>query len=174
LQDSYKVEGPACNSAKTQRLFKEIATVEPWISDPTAVDACTRGEPRHEPGARVHGGPHRRGTPPNRSQLPVLDHTVLIVRERDAAVGTPERPVAWQRLAGVTSGRRSRPPKRPRVGAMRSGATCARDRGVKGDARASSTAGAGRGRRGCSGKVARATVRPLGKKKWAGKVSHHA
>jgi hypothetical protein len=87
LQDSYKVEGPACNSTKTQKLFQEIAAAEPWISDPTAVDACTRGEPRREPGARVHGGPHRRGTPR-------IDPTVLIVRERDAAAGTSERPVA--------------------------------------------------------------------------------
>jgi hypothetical protein len=88
----------------------------------------------------------------------VLDPTVLIVRERDAAAGTPW-PVA-RRLAGVASGRRSRPPNRPRVGAMRSEATRSRDRRVKEGVRALTMAGAGRGRRGYSGELAHATVRP--------------
>jgi hypothetical protein len=77
---------------------------------------------------------------------------------------------ARRRLAGVTSGRRSQPPKRPQVGATRSGATCARDRGVKGNARASTTAGSGRGRRGCSSEVARATVSTRRKRIGRGKM----
>jgi hypothetical protein len=56
-------EGPACENKIVQGLLKENATAGPWISDPTAVDARVRGEPRREPGARVHGGPHRRGIP---------------------------------------------------------------------------------------------------------------
>jgi hypothetical protein len=97
---------------------------------------------------------------PIRSQPPVLDPTVLIMCERDAVVGTSERPVARRRLTGVTSGRRSWPPNRPRVGATRSEATRARDSGVKERVRASTTAGTGRERRGCSGEVVCATVRP--------------
>jgi hypothetical protein len=57
VQDSYKVEGPACETRIAQGLFNENATVAPWILDPTAVDARVCGEPRRAPGARVHGGP---------------------------------------------------------------------------------------------------------------------
>jgi hypothetical protein len=94
LQSSLRVEGPACNPTRTQGLFKENATAEPWISDPTAVDACTRGEPRRELGSRVHGGPSPRGYAPIRSEPPVQDPTALDVCMRDAAAGAPERLVA--------------------------------------------------------------------------------
>jgi hypothetical protein len=57
------VEGPACEKETVQGLLKENVTAGPWISDLTAVDARVRGEPRRELGARVHGGPHRKGYP---------------------------------------------------------------------------------------------------------------
>jgi hypothetical protein len=155
LQVSLKVEGPACNSSKAQGLFKETVTAKPWISDPTVVDARMCGEPRREPGARVHGGRHRRGTPR-------IDHSHPCASEmqRRACRKGWLRGGVRRRLAGVASGLRSRPPNRPRVGAMRSEATRACDRGVKEDVCASTTAGARRGRRDYSGEVARATVRP--------------
>jgi hypothetical protein len=63
MQDSYKVEGPACKTRIVQGLLKENATAAPWILDPTAADARVRGGPRRELGSRVHGGPSPRGTP---------------------------------------------------------------------------------------------------------------
>jgi hypothetical protein len=63
VQNSYKVEGPACETRIVQGLLKENATAAPWISDPTTADACVRGGPRRAPGAPVHSGPHRRGIP---------------------------------------------------------------------------------------------------------------
>jgi hypothetical protein len=61
MQDSYKVEGPACKTRIVQGLFKENATATLWILDPTAADARVRGGPRRELGSRVHGGPSPRG-----------------------------------------------------------------------------------------------------------------
>jgi hypothetical protein len=63
VQDSYKVEGSACETRIAQGLFNENATAGPWISDPTAMYARVCGELHYAPGARVHGGPHRRGIP---------------------------------------------------------------------------------------------------------------
>jgi hypothetical protein len=63
MQDSYKVEGPACETRIVQGLLKENATATLWISDPTAADVRVRGGPRRAPGTRVHGGLHRRGIP---------------------------------------------------------------------------------------------------------------
>jgi hypothetical protein len=56
-------------------------------------------------------------------------------------------------LAGVAPGWHSQPSTRPQASANRRGGACARDRGVKEGNRASSVAGAGRGRRGCSGEL---------------------
>jgi hypothetical protein len=36
------VEGPACESVKTQGLFKLNGSAEPWIADPTAEGAVDR------------------------------------------------------------------------------------------------------------------------------------
>jgi hypothetical protein len=58
MQDSYKVEGPACETRILQGLFNENVIAASWIADPTAVDARMCGGPRRAPGARVHGVPH--------------------------------------------------------------------------------------------------------------------
>jgi hypothetical protein len=42
MQDSYKVEGPACKNRIVQGLLKENATAAPWISDPMATDTRVR------------------------------------------------------------------------------------------------------------------------------------
>jgi hypothetical protein len=63
MQDSYKVEGPTCETRIIQGLFNENIIAALWISDPTAADARVCGGPRRAPGARVHGEPHRRGIP---------------------------------------------------------------------------------------------------------------
>jgi hypothetical protein len=63
MQDSYKAEGPTCKNRIAQGPFNENATAALWISDPTTVDARVCAEPRRAPGARVHGGLHRRGIP---------------------------------------------------------------------------------------------------------------
>jgi hypothetical protein len=51
------VEGPACESVKTQGLLIKTARAAPWILDPTADDACACRGPRRAPKARVHVGP---------------------------------------------------------------------------------------------------------------------
>jgi hypothetical protein len=88
-----------------------------------------------------------------RSELSMQDPRALDVCVRDAAASTPESGGTRQGLAGVAPGLRSLPSTRPQASAKRRGGACARDRGVKGGDRASSAAGAGRGRRGRSGEL---------------------
>jgi hypothetical protein len=91
-----------------------------------------------------------------RSEPPVQDLTALDACVRDAAANMPECGGARRELAGVAPGRRSRPLTRPQASTKRRGDACARDSGVKGGDRASPVAGAGRGRRGCSGELVEA------------------
>jgi hypothetical protein len=86
----------------------------------------------------------------------VQDLTALDARVRDAAASTPKCGGAQRELTGVAPGRRSRPLTRPQASTKHRGDACARDRGVKGGDRASLAAGAGRGRRGCSGELVEA------------------
>jgi hypothetical protein len=152
------VGGPACKTVKAQGLLIKTASPAPWISDPTATDSRGHGGPRRAPGARVHGGLprlNRRGT---RSWPSARDRTAQDACKRWAAATSPESGGARRELAGVGPGRRSRPPLRPRARAKCRGGTCARDRGVKGGDRASSAAGTGRGRRGCSDELVEALL----------------
>jgi hypothetical protein len=56
MQDSYKVEGPACKTRIVQGLLKEIATAAPWILDPTPQTcACAVDRSMHPAhGSTVH------------------------------------------------------------------------------------------------------------------------
>jgi hypothetical protein len=144
----------------------------PWISDPTATDSRGRGGPRRAPGARVHGGPprlNRRGT---RSWPSARDRTAQDACKRWAAATSPESGSVRRELAGVGPGRRSRPSTRPQASAKRRGGACARDRGAKGGDRASSAAGAGRGRRGCSGELVEALLCVKGREIGRGVNAH--
>jgi hypothetical protein len=89
-------------------------------------------------------------------------YAILSVRARSngpdlvhagVAANTPGRKTARRRLAGVVPRQCSRPPIHPRADALRSRNTRARDRGLRGNARAPMTAGAGRGRGGRSGEL---------------------
>jgi hypothetical protein len=93
-----------------------------------------------------------------KSEPLVRDPTAQDACVRGAAASAPERKTARRRLAGVAPGQCSQPPIRPRAGALRSRNTCARDMGLRGNARAPMTANAGRGRRGRSGELVSAPM----------------
>jgi hypothetical protein len=130
-----------------------MASPAPWISDPTATDARVRHGPHRAPGARVHGGPLRLKRRGMRCWPSARDRTAQDACKRWAAAASPECDGVRREVTGVGPGRRFRPSTRPHASAKRRGGACARDRGVKGGDRASSAAGTGRGRRGCSGEL---------------------
>jgi hypothetical protein len=97
MQDSYKVEGPACKSVKTQGLLKEIGLAEPWISDPTAEGAVDRAV------VAVHESTVDRPLKRERVRDPV--HPSQITRPRTCAsevatASAPETGAARRCLAG--------------------------------------------------------------------------
>jgi hypothetical protein len=116
-------------------------------SQPGTVDLRSNG----------HGFARARWTAPcNRSSA--RDRTAQDACKRWAAETSPESGGARRELAGVGLGRHSRPSTRPQASTKRRGGACVRDRGVKGGDRASSAAGAGRGRRVCSGELVEALL----------------
>jgi hypothetical protein len=153
------VGGPACKSVKTQGFFKLNGSAEPWISGLTTGEAVDRAvvavyrstvDRPHKMKGYAISSVHRR-----------LDGRECV--QAGVAVDSPECGGARRKLAGVAPGQRSWPSLGPRAGAFRSGGACARDRGVRGDDRASSAASTGRGRSGRSGELVSALLRSKGR-----------
>jgi hypothetical protein len=142
--------------------LNQICHFAPWISDPTVDGARVHRGPGRGRGPWVHRGPSpfkRKGT---RSHPFARDLTALIKYMRRAAATTPEGGGARRELAGVSSGRRSRPFLRPRARAKRCGDVCALDSRLYRHDWASPAASTVRGRRGHSGELAGEALGAIG------------